>query len=1593
VRGSEPPQDPASEEALSLPRCAHPKTTLGPRPQHSISPRGSQALLNFEMSEVSFSSVDSLFLQLTSHDLRRALLSSSAEVSSKSEAVKQLIADRYPDLLATADEAASMLAGVRSLVQRIENVQTEAAGVIALATAPGSDAAAGISVATAESSEQLRARVDEWLAGAADAVNVAHERGQHASAALHGLAASAALAARGPSWPRHRHTRLLSGLPSASLAICKRVISAALARPSGIGSAETEGAVSRALAAAALGIALLAAAAQSEGVSSKRGSVSSLPSLLPTVVGKALIAPALTAITALLGASGRAELAQRLSSVAAILARTIGAVDCLAAGAVPAAFAAEALLATARESCAAASRGGGGMRDSLDWLSRTSLAPAWRLQAGGEAGQSPFIHVEAALEASAESGGGAGEATVAVTDFTRAVLAACSTAVPALVSTSLGLGEGGVEPSEVHQPFEALRATLAAACGGLEGGRGVRPCLARLLGPLPSLYTALFATSLRSIAGAVVRGALAIHLAEVRVRTAAFAAAAGLAAVSGPLRVYADAAYAADGAAAVAAAARLSPLRKEESAVRGGRVAAVRGALREGGGGTGVTGPADLSIEAQERATALRRSIAEALSSYALLQRARLAHSSFPDSAAGPAMWGASAALLVAAGAAEVGADGSLRPSPSAVRALTSPSSDWLPGGEPPIEGSALLTTALGPLPPGLGKLFDPNAQGSALLRSGSFVGHPFALALGTGALALSAAVVCAVRDCAAEEAAAADEGATASVRGEAILSPSTASATSHLLSSLLDHVRSCVSPPRPGLQAAYEALAAGHVATALASAIPPSWGLAPLVASLGEAGLAASLAWAHAVVAHAGEAAEWGWAAEGAVPGGSATPRADLAAATAASRAWVRTHGDWAPVEEGGGAPAPTGHALSVPASASAPLEAALSRLSAHAVYGGLTDVPAPLPLPVASLLLRQGGGAGTDGPSPFLLAASTELFPAAHRAPLPVTLTVRARLAITAVGVDAARAAGIPTDANPTPGSGGRGVEDAFVRVQLEAWGGPLWPGTVLDTNAEAGRCGLPSPSALAVLLAVRRLRLVTQAALSDGMRRELGRVYGGVAAALTGGEGGGPSYVLEAPLLQAALDVGAWGTLLPVVGLCKGGPGGAEGEEERAPLLAALARCPEPWAALVGGGSGGELASLSASLLRMPAPAFSPGPAALFSTLTAACDPTDWALTRPQLLAFATDTLLAHGMTWAEAAPALAAQAVGRGWMLTLTPPRASSDGPAWSLAAALSSAGGRSGLRAGPPTPSLPFALSTAASPACALLTAPWPLPLKISDLDPATVPALPLATPLPRIPPPPSIATATGAGKSVQWRPSGGATALITGPEFARALAAGAVPGGPSSYVDLSSLLAFGVRGVDLRLPSALASLLVGAAGEGGRGEEGAWEGDAPEGTGGAGVPTPSPAGPPTPAPPASRPRPAGGSSFSSPAAALLGMRGSAAGGKRSSGGVGLTSRIATSLSALGLPITPQGRGGGGWAAALGSASGGRLDGALTRLGLRALFEGEEEEGGPDGEGVDGVPLPPLVAFAGGVRGSPAPAPAPKVVAREGGRYDPLNLGL
>ena len=84
------------------------------------------------MAELQVHTTDELFAALPSRDVRALLARTRTDATAKAAALRELVGDRYADLLDTADEAAALTSGVTELSNRVTALQKAAHALFAL---------------------------------------------------------------------------------------------------------------------------------------------------------------------------------------------------------------------------------------------------------------------------------------------------------------------------------------------------------------------------------------------------------------------------------------------------------------------------------------------------------------------------------------------------------------------------------------------------------------------------------------------------------------------------------------------------------------------------------------------------------------------------------------------------------------------------------------------------------------------------------------------------------------------------------------------------------------------------------------------------------------------------------------------------------------------------------------------------------------------------------------------------------------------------------------------------------------------------------------------------------------------------------------------------------------------------------------------------------------------------------------------------------------------------------------------------------------------------------------------------------------------
>jgi trimeric autotransporter adhesin len=1350
-----------------------------------------------------FHTTDELFAALTVPEIRRVLLQTASDADETGNALRTLLKERYTDFISTADEAASMLAGVRQLVDKVEGLRGASKKLLAAAAAGSAPAAAGASSAAnsrvvvvaapgspspspSPRTTTAAASPASWLAASYEHVGEFVDRGQLFRASV-ASAAARQLSASSPPSPYAR-----AALPDAHGQVQARAsasLAAALARGgrfAGVGD-PVAAATARLLALVVL------------RASSSPPSTPFLPAaaaLLPVVLADALLRPAAETLAALLAGensgAGNTSSSGRSRAPSSRLAARVQRLSVL-----------ERLAAAARcfglcvRAAASAMDGEGGAASSallfadgvLNAVSTPSASsssssalfaltpsPQWRADVAGAA---PGGVLPSASDVPEGSAGGAQqvptELQAAVAEC-RAVTARWASEQAdlvrsrsrSLVASHLGLEESAASAAasaaaassaaatsqyasaDSLSAVTALRRSLASACGAgtEEGGEGFRAALALLSpspspSPSPSLDTILFEQPLGDLSALCVRGTLSDTLGQVASKVRAAAGAAAEAAGAGALSAYGSASYSAGGALLPSTSPAASSTVADEAKRSKESIRAAserfKAFVEAKRSGESLARHVDAAADAASSSEPAGRSALLAAGEASLL------HTSYPEAWASTATSAASVAVLVAAGVLEVDLGGALRPAAGGGVGAAAPVGAGAASG--PVFRAAHMDKLLARVPASVQVLLEPRAWQEAGSAGGW--GHPLGTAFGYSALALAGGTVAALHAYAARAPA---DAPPLAKDGHAL------AALASLLETLVGEGEArCVAAKTAAsaasaLPAASSALLVGHTAVLLHALLPedllassgPATRDGPAAASVGEALLACAAActgaWATVIGRHAAEAARWEWARSGVL----------------------------APLGSSGGASsktAPSAFAATQTASAASAASARWRSENGGWMSANLDaadgEASAQIAVPV--------------GVTPGLAHAFARL--AAHvrlagllEAPPTVRMTAAAAEAVAggeaattsssvAVAVELGLVAPLDYDFDPArvPGAGeGEG--------ELDVWGVPRDHFSSSGATASGTAVALlDGAGGLRAGLALRAARLAAQTAATAVLRRELLAVYDDVAAALgpPGSAGSAPEgwTGVEAPTLQALLDVFVMGHALPSVQL---GPSASSASASTIP-----AGIPSLWRALAGGASTSST-DLAASLGGDSAAAPST-PSRLWGRMSALLDPVDWRLLEGQVRAFGADAAKAHAVSWHAAAPALGPQALPGGLSLAYAPTEASGR-VTWRLADVLVPSQGpnKAGVGAAPSAPAATAAssssssfstatltqggISVSGSAAASLLALALPVAVASADLEPSAVPVLPLQPPFARLPllPAPIL---TRAGPPIHASPS------------------------------------------------------------------------------------------------------------------------------------------------------------------------------------------------------------------------------------------------
>lgn len=1348
-----------------------------------------------------FHTTDELFATLRVREIRKVLLQTAGDAAARGEGLRNLVGDQYTSLLDTAADASSMLRGVASLAERVTDAQKTAKRLFAMCD-PNTQPArrsSELAVQPAAAADAEQARRD-WLRSAAEHTLDFLQRAQFFKAACV-LVAFERVSRQGAAGPSHVTQRLLAVIRHSIVTASKRAIVHALAgeaehaapflaSPSGSSSGSGVEEETRAggwaerlhtllSAAAAL---LLLTAHQRAGSSGMLCSASACGDAVQQLVEGTLLRTAASLLTHITSPPAATAAASAQDTPAAAAAKLSRAAHCLSlalsasvfllspvplssSGGVPLWSAllahAEGLAAAAADASASASEAQGGewtsqlrpqaewerlrhadsMGSAAEWQAASASASAWESAglppAAALCGPSPSPAAAQAAAALAPLAGSISlrtsinpwlhDASAAVQDATASLLAAaCGVSVPGPVTapgpTVTAEEDANVVPAsmQAYANLKAVHAMLTAACSGVAEAHQLEDGAA-------AVHSLTFPAALQLWQHAVSASQATPQPAEPAqwLFTCCFAK---------PLTSLSAA------CAREALQARVSQLQSALTA----SADAVAAALTAGA----------LAVYSSTEALDVHKS-SELVADSALL------HTSLPETLSTRATSAAAAALCIAGGLCGVDSQRQLRVTPDAAASL----------------GSVYCSALLRRFPPFVDLLDREDAWEAASTRAQWQ--HPLGAATAAVATHLAAAFAAALQDYAGQQSDDAEGDRAAQLQQllrvwhdslQQIITRSTAAVYS--------------APSSAALPAAYAALFAAHVATATSVLLPSAICTAAVRESLSSAAAEGVLSWAQRTGSHAGAATAAAWARDGFLPSNSATPPADGGgsgkhAGAAASRKWVQAHGNWLQVavqqEEAGAAAA-----ISVPAAASAALEHALNRLSAHVHMAGCLQAPVPC---LDAWLLSADGSVRTETAPRTSTSTST-------------TAASRREYANWQAGADGVGAAEASLLSLLTIElfSAGQDADAVYAVdlpdgscVRVNEFGHPVAPFTRAEAEAAVPRMFRQRGALLTA--ALRQLRLCGQVLAASATRAALASTYSSLRDHWHGAypAGAGP----EAPVLQAALDVLVWSHCLPDAKL--------NGNSVSSASLAFAGRLPDLWMQLCsrssgsgGGGGGGKDrgAALRLSQLVSPtAPLVSP--AQLLNDLLSCVDPIDASLAAPYLRSHAADSLVAHAAVWADAAPALGPQPLYQSTDGRVVALEAAAEEKAvevtgladltWQLEALLSQQQQQQqgGLRAGQaakrqaaaPAPKIPLTgagMLTLQSPLSAFSALPLPSSVLLAELDVSNVPLVRIAQPTAPAPASTSTPTTSSSAKAAALAARNSALHLLLDPHALRA---------------------------------------------------------------------------------------------------------------------------------------------------------------------------------------------------------------------------------
>lgn len=165
-----------------------------------------------------FHTTDELFAALQIPEIRRVLLQTASDASQRSDALKQLLQDRYGDIIGIADEASSMLDGVKELVAKVDQLRSASKKLFDLpvlindATSKSTSGAHAGSSTSPASRGAVAASISQWLSDSYEHISVFLDRRQYLDAAIACTVALQLLAVAASHGKPHHTARVVAQL-------------------------------------------------------------------------------------------------------------------------------------------------------------------------------------------------------------------------------------------------------------------------------------------------------------------------------------------------------------------------------------------------------------------------------------------------------------------------------------------------------------------------------------------------------------------------------------------------------------------------------------------------------------------------------------------------------------------------------------------------------------------------------------------------------------------------------------------------------------------------------------------------------------------------------------------------------------------------------------------------------------------------------------------------------------------------------------------------------------------------------------------------------------------------------------------------------------------------------------------------------------------------------------------------------------------------------------------------------------------------------------------------------------------------------------